>query len=94
MAVPDETYFGKNENGDGINYGDVRKETDPDKIIQLLNFRLNDILINQVNELHAEPDGQRKVLRTFLRPHFLNIALLEPIVTFWELTVFPDFPLR
>ncbi|MCH8032216.1 MAG: hypothetical protein IH950_00480 [Bacteroidetes bacterium] len=65
MAVPDDTYFGIDENGKGVYYRDVRSENNPLRRIKLLELRLRDLLIKQTNELEVLLDGSRKVHSPF-----------------------------
>lgn len=65
MAVPDNTYFGIDEKGKGVYYGDVRNENNPLRRIKLLELRLKDLLIKQTNELEVQLDGTRKVHSPF-----------------------------
>ncbi len=65
MPVPDETYFGSDENGTGVLYGMVRKETNRVRRIQLLELRLRVLLVGQIDELYAAPNRPRKVYSPF-----------------------------
>jgi len=65
MSVPDDTYFGIDENNKGVYYRDVRNERDSIRKIKLLELRLRDLLIRQTNELEVQSDGSRKVHSPF-----------------------------
>lgn len=65
MPVPDETYFGNDENGTGVNYGLVRRETNAVRRMQLLEHRLRVLLVGQIDELWAPPNSPRKVYSPF-----------------------------
>lgn len=76
MAVPNETYFGVDENGNSINYGFVRQISDEDQLINLLKFRIQVFFIEQVIPL--ESSGS---------PFPLSIMTSIGIETLGEITV-------
>lgn len=66
MPVPDNTYFGEKPEGGGIKYGEVRKIVDEQRKLEILKYRLDPLLIRQVNELSLMADDKnRKVYSPF-----------------------------
>ena len=68
MPVPDSVYFGPSENGQGLNYGQIRKLAEEDQFCALQR-RLNTLFIGQVNELVKSDNGKKLVYSPF--PLFL-----------------------
>lgn len=68
MPVPDSVYFGPDENGKGLNYGQLRRLGEEDQF-RALQCRLNTLFIGQVNELAKIENGKRLVYSPF--PLFL-----------------------
>lgn len=56
-GVPDETYFGPDERGIGISYGEVRISS-PERKVQLLENRLRDLLLKQINKFASAAKGE------------------------------------
>ena len=64
MAIPDNTYFGPNQNKIGQNYGDVRRQNTEEQLVSL-ELRLRDLLIKQIDELGRDDNDETKVFSPF-----------------------------
>ena len=79
MKVPDNTYFGeKLGGGGGASYGEVRLVTDEQEKLLLLQSRINDLLIKQIDALTFK-DSNGKLL--VWSPFPLTILTLLSIET-------------
>lgn len=68
MPVPDPVYFGPDEKGDGLNYGQIRRFGE-DEQFRALQRRVDTLFVGQVNELARREQGKRVVYSPF--PLFL-----------------------